>query len=150
MSDPVEEIDLRRIEEQIALLFRRARTYSRSAAAEVHPDLAPAAFSMLVRIVDAGALRTAELIEIFGIDKAAISRQVNQLVALGLADRSADPTDRRAQIIEPTADGTARCRAATARSRGALRSQLQEWTPGEVRDLGRLLARFNTLTMGPE
>lgn len=143
MSGAVSPDDVRRIETELGTLLRRARGYVQEAAWHVHPELGSAGYAMLSRVVEGGPARASELVEAFGIDKAAISRQTAQLEELGLVVRSPDPEDRRAQVIAATREGRRRCQSARRRSRSALHEQLSRWQPDDVRDLGRLLAQLN-------
>jgi DNA-binding MarR family transcriptional regulator len=133
-----------RIQAEIAVLFRRARVYFREAAREVHPDLQPSAYAILVRLVVDGPMRASALVDYFAADKGAISRQISHLEDLGFATRRPDPDDRRAQSIEATQIGKRRCQAARERHMRATRELLSHWDPSDVDKLGELLARFNT------
>ncbi|GAB3590819.1 MarR family transcriptional regulator [Angustibacter peucedani] len=148
MSGAVDPDDLRRIETELGTLLRRTRGYVQEAAQHVHPELGSAAYAMLSRVVEGGPARASELVEAFGIDKAAISRQTAQLEELGLVVRAPDPVDRRAQVISATAEGRRRCLSARRRSQSALRDELGRWEPDDVRDLGLLLAKLNTISLG--
>ncbi|GAB3686441.1 MarR family winged helix-turn-helix transcriptional regulator [Angustibacter aerolatus] len=141
--DHVDEADVLRIQSELGLLFRRARSHARRAAEEIHPGLTQPAYVVLARVVEHGSTRASELVELFGIDKAAVSRQVTTLEQLGLVERTDDPADRRAQVIAATAEGRRRYRRSSDRAQRVLREQLGQWSPQDARDLGRLLGRFN-------
>lgn len=83
-----------------------------------------------------------ELAERTRLDPSTVSRAVAALVAHGLVDRQADPTDRRASHLTVTPAG----RAALADTRewygGMLARALADWTPGEVTALSAALGRF--------
>ena len=136
---------MRRVETQLGTLLRRTRTFVAASAADVHPELGITSYSMLSRLLDAGPMRASELVEIFGTDKATISRQAAHLEKIGLVAREPDPTDRRAQTITVTVEGRRRMQAARRRNRRRLRAGLSEWDPADVRELGRLLEKFNSL-----
>jgi DNA-binding MarR family transcriptional regulator len=135
--------DISRLQAEIAVLFRRARVYFKDAAHDVHPELMPAAYAILVRLVEDGPMRATTLVDYFATDKGAISRQVSQLERLGFVSRVADPEDKRAHIIEATTIGRRRCTAARERHRLVVRERLSSWGPGQVAMLGELLAKFN-------
>jgi DNA-binding MarR family transcriptional regulator len=141
-KQPTAGID--RIQAEIAVLFRRARVYFRDAAREVHPDLQPSAYAILVRLVVDGPMRASALVDYFATDKGAISRQITQLEDLGFATRTPDPDDRRAHLIKATRVGRRRCQAARERHTRATRELLSHWDPADVDKLGELLERFNT------
>ncbi len=144
LMDERTESGVGRIQAEIAVLFRRTRVYFRDAASDVHPDLQPAAYAVLVRLVVDGPMRASTIVDYFAADKGAVSRQVAQLEGLGFVRRDADPQDGRAQIIEATPIGVRRCRAARERNQRAMRDQLGNWDPSEVAMLGDLLHKFNT------
>lgn len=84
------------LERELAVFLRRARASSGELAREVHPDLEPAAYGLLVRLADAGAQRATDLAGYFGVGKATMSRQLHALEKLGLVAREPDPADGRA------------------------------------------------------
>jgi DNA-binding MarR family transcriptional regulator len=144
----VEHDDVRRVETQLGALLRRTRTFVASSARDVHPELGTTGYAMLSRLLDSGPMRASELVEIFGTDKATISRQTALLERIGFVSREPDPTDRRAQTISVTAEGRRRIQAARRRNRRRLHAGLGEWDPADVRELGRLLEQFNSLDLG--
>ena len=93
---------LARIQNEMTLLFRRARVYFQSSAQVAHPELQSAAYALLAFLVDGGPMRASALVDHFGTDKGAISRQLGQLETLGLVHRLPDPADGRAQLVEAT------------------------------------------------
>lgn len=141
----VDADDIRRVETQLGALLRRTRTFVAASAADVHPELGTTGYSLLSRLLDAGPMRASALVEIFGTDKATISRQAALLEKIGLVSREPDPTDRRAQTISVTAEGRRRMQAARRRNQRRLRTGLGTWDPADVRELGRLLEQFNAL-----
>ncbi|WP_154766553.1 MarR family winged helix-turn-helix transcriptional regulator [Nakamurella alba] len=143
MHPPSDE-DLFRIERAIGHLARRVRTFGRRSAGDIHPGLSTAAFGLLRRLVESGPVRNRDLTEVFGIDKAAISRQLGQLVRMGLAERFPDPGDRRAPLVAATPDGARRVDDMLQRSHRMLRLQLSSWTEAEIENLRSVLERFNT------
>jgi DNA-binding MarR family transcriptional regulator len=141
---------LARIQNEMTLLFRRARVYFQSSAQIAHPELQSAAYALLAYLVDGGPMRASALVEHFGTDKGAISRQLAQLETLGLVHRLPDPDDGRAQLVEATDLGTQRCAAARSHSRKRMRDQLDTWDQADVERLGVLLAKFNQALGEPQ
>lgn len=133
------------LEREIGLMLRRSRAISARLASELHPDLDGAAYGLLALLQDAGPLRASDLVARLGLDKSTVSRQVGTLVQLGLVDRAADPEDGRAQVLTPSADGSARL----ARIRDARRARWEEdlghWPVEDIGTLADLLSRFNRL-----
>ena len=62
-------------------------------------------------------MRASAIAEAFGIDKGAISRQVQHLVDLGLVDRTPDPADGRADLLAASDDAAAPARPTSAAHR---------------------------------
>lgn len=134
---------LDQLEQQLGRLTRRARRVVADRAAAVHPDLQPAAYLMLALLTDRGTLRPSEVAEFFDIDKGSISRQVHQLVELGLVAKTRDPEDGRALVLEMTADGARRMEAMHAQRRVRYSERLEAWSDEDLRTLAELLTRYN-------
>lgn len=67
--------------------------------------LTPTQISVLFTIVRNGPLRLSDVAEIEALNPTMLSRFVGQLCDAGLIRRSADPGDRRAALVEATAQG---------------------------------------------
>jgi DNA-binding MarR family transcriptional regulator len=135
-----------RLEREIGLLLRRARAISTRLAGELHPDLDGAAYGLLALLQDTGPLRPSDLVTRLGLDKSTVSsRQVSNLVDLGLVDRAADPVDGRAQVLTPSAEGAARLARIREVRRARWEADLGDWPAEDVARLGELLARLNRL-----
>ena len=132
-----------RLEREIALLLRRSRAISARLAGELHPDLDGAAYGLLSLLQDAGPLRASELVARIGLDKSTVSRQVAHLVELGLVDRAADPVDGRAQVLTPSAEGSARLARIRDVRRARWEDDLSDWPASDVATLADLLRRLN-------
>lgn len=139
-SHPVE-----RVEAEVAVLLRRARRFSAQIARDVHPDIEPGAYSILVRLASTGGERLTDVATAFGVGKPTVSRQVAVLEGLRLLDRSPDPQDARAQVLRLTQEGAARLDRARSARRQRFRELLQQWPEDEVTALADLLHRFNDL-----
>ena len=134
-----------RLEREIALLLRRARVISERLAGELHPDLDGSAYGLLALLQDLGPLRAGDLVARLGQDKSTVSRQVTKLVELGLVDRTADPVDGRAQVLAPSAEGSARLARIREARRARWEADLSDWPTDDVSTLAELLARINTI-----
>jgi DNA-binding MarR family transcriptional regulator len=134
-----------RLEREIALLLRRARVISQRLSGELHPDLDGSAYGLLALLQDLGPLRAGDLVARLGQDKSTVSRQVTRLVELGLVDRSADPVDGRAQVLAPSAEGSARLAGIREARRARWAADLADWPSDDVATLAELLARINTI-----
>ena len=133
------------VERELGVIYRRAAATSRAMSREVHPDLEPSAYGLLVRIDDLPSIRLTDLAAYFGVNKSSVSRQVAQLEQLGLVGRTGDPSDRRASGLTLTTDGKSRLEAARAARRARLRGLLGTWADADVAELGQLLQRYNHL-----
>lgn len=132
-----------RLERELGLLLRRARALSAKNAAQLHPDLDPAALGLLALLQDAGPLRASDLVARLGLDKSTVSRQITGLVDLGLVDRTPDPADGRAQVLRPSAEGATRLERIRAARRARLEEDFASWPAEDVAKLGELLGRLN-------
>lgn len=139
-TDPVESL-----EREIGMLLRRARSFSGQIARQVHPDLEPGAYGILLRLADTGGARLTDLAGWFGVGKPTMSRQVAVLERFDLVERHDDPQDARAQLISLTEQGRTRLGTARTARRGRFRALLESWPEDDVRALGDLLHRFNAL-----
>jgi DNA-binding MarR family transcriptional regulator len=133
------------VEREIGLLLRRSRAMSTRLARELHPELDGAAYGLLALLADAGPLRATDLVVRLGLDKSTVSRQVASLVELGLVRREADPTDGRAQVLTPSAEGAERLARIRDARRTRWEADLSHWPVEDVAALGNLLGRFNRL-----
>jgi DNA-binding MarR family transcriptional regulator len=133
---------LESVESEVRALTRRIKRVIAERAAEVHPELQPASFLILGWLAENGPARGTSLACEFNIDKGAISRQVQHLVDLGLVERSADPEDGRAVLVQTTAAARALLDSAQEERRRSWEDKLQAWSIDELESFARQLARF--------
>ncbi|OKJ43878.1 MarR family transcriptional regulator [Streptomyces sp. CB01580] len=131
------------LERELAVFLRRARANSGEMAREVHPELEPAAYGLLVRLESAGRQRATDLAAYFGVGKATVSRQLRALEGLGLVAREPDPADGRAFLVHLTDEGLARYRSVRDARRDRYVRKLADWDRDEVAELARLLHHLN-------
>lgn len=101
-----------------------------------------ALFRLLVVIERVGPIGVVELADRLGRDYTTISRQVAKLATMELVTRRGNPQDRRireATIAPKGQEMTDRLDAARER---LARGIFQSWTPQDVSDLVRLMAKF--------
>ena len=127
------------------MLLRRSRAISARLAAELHPDLDGAAYGLLALLQDTGPLRASDLVGRLGLDKSTVSRQVASLVDLGLVERAPDPDDGRAQVLSPSAEGSARLERIREARRARWEADMGGWSAEDVATLGELLGRLNRI-----
>ncbi|SCG57752.1 MarR family winged helix-turn-helix transcriptional regulator [Micromonospora halophytica] len=134
---------LRAVEDELAALLRRGRALSWEIAREVHPNLEPNAYGLLLWLRRSGSTRLTDLATRLGIGKGTLSRQIHGLEGLGLVRRDPDPDDRRAAQLSLTEEGTRRFDSARSVRLGQLRQALESWPDRDVEEFARLLRRFN-------
>ncbi|WP_447039966.1 MarR family winged helix-turn-helix transcriptional regulator [Streptomyces sp. DSM 118878] len=147
-AEPGADREFLSLERELTLLMRRARASSGEMARQVHPDLEPAAYGLLVCLDDGGPQRATELAAYIGVGKATMSRQLRALEELGLVSREPDPADGRAWLIRLTRDGRTRFRTVRAARRAQYVRRLQGWDRAEVAELARLLGQLNSSAEG--
>lgn len=131
------------LEQQVGVMVRRIRRIIGERARAVHPELQTSSYLMLTWLGQHGAQRASAMAEAFGIDKGAISRQIQHLVDLGLVDRAPDPDDGRATLVSATADAVARMAAVNDERRAWLDDRLRDWSDDDLRGIVDLLGRYN-------
>lgn len=134
---------LHRIEQEVGVLVRRVRRVIGDRARAVHPDLAPASYLLLAHLAESGPLRASSLVGEIGIDKGALSRQVQHLVDLGLLTRTADPADGRATLLAVSEDGQQRLDRVQRERSERFGNKLGDWSDEELADFASRLARYN-------
>ncbi|MEU8260606.1 MarR family transcriptional regulator [Micromonospora sp. NPDC048999] len=142
MDDHVPEA-LRAVEDELTALLRRGRALSWEVAREVHPNLEPNTYGLLLWLRRSGSIRLTDLATRLGVGKGTLSRQIAGLEGLGLVHRDPDPTDRRAAQISLTEEGSRRFDAARTARFEQIRHTMGNWPERDVEDFARLLHRFN-------
>lgn len=135
---------IRDLEHEVGVLIRRVRRVIGVRARAVHESLQPAAYLMLGYVNESGPVRASSIVEVFDIDKGAISRQVHHLMELGLVERTPDPADGRATLLTVTDEGARRMKHVAEHRRKWLDEQLGDWSEQELADFVNELARYNT------
>lgn len=136
--------ELGRLEQEVGVLIRRVKRVIGERARAVHPDLQPASYLMLMFLGAEGPQRSSVVSERFGVDKGAISRQVQHLCDLGLLVREPDPLDGRASLVSASADAVRRMQAVDRDRRRWLEEQLVEWSEDDLSEFVASLGRYNT------
>lgn len=136
--------DLRRIESEVGTLIRRVKRVMGERAREVHPDLHPMTYVILTHLATNGPMRGADLSDAFGMDKGGVSRQVQSLVDLGLVERRPDAEDRRAILLDATAEGRRRLEAMSRSRSDRFDQRLGGWSDAELSAFAAQLAAYNS------
>ena len=132
----------RKIEQQMTVLLRRVQRIHLSTSAG-DMTLERSAYGIMCQLADEGPQRLGALAAAFGLDPSTITRQVKSLEDAGLAARTTDATDRRASILDLTAEGREILDSTRLHRRTRLYEAMSDWTPAERSEFGRLLERFN-------
>jgi DNA-binding MarR family transcriptional regulator len=143
-----ERSNLHDLERELTRFFRRSRVASTAIAAEVHPDLDVASYTVLVTISDLssslpGGVRAIDVADTLGLHKSTMSRNIGVLERLGLVGREPSAEDARARILTITEPGRTSLDAAISARRQRVSSILGRWSESDVRDLARLLGQLN-------
>jgi DNA-binding MarR family transcriptional regulator len=131
------------LEQEVGVLIRRVRRVIHERARLVHPDLQPASYLLLAYLAESGPRRSSEISDNFGIDKGAISRQVQNLVQLGLVDRTPDPADGRATLLSATVEAGLRLEEVNQHRRKYLDERLGGWSEDDLTSFVAMLNRYN-------
>ena len=100
-------------------------------------------YVLLFHLIKEGPQRSSALADAVHVDPSTVSRQVAQLVRLGLAQRRADPEDGRACLLVASAEGERIWTAMQERRNRSIAMVVDDWPPEDVSRLTELLARFN-------
>jgi DNA-binding MarR family transcriptional regulator len=133
------------LEAEIGVLMRRARRVIGERAGQVHEDLPGISYLMLGYVREHGPVRATAIGCAFHVDKAAVSRHVQQMLELGLLDRRPDPDDGRATLLSTTAEAERRMAAVAQARRQRLDERLDEWSDETLDGFVDLLGRYNRL-----
>jgi DNA-binding MarR family transcriptional regulator len=132
----------RKIEQQMTVLLRRVQRIHLSTS-DGDMTLERSAYGIMCQLADEGPQRLGALAAAFGLDPSTITRQVKSLEDAGLAARTTDATDRRASILDLTAEGREILDSTRLHRRTRLYEAMSDWTAAERAEFGRLLERFN-------
>lgn len=110
-----------------------------------HPDAVErATYILLVHLVKDGPQRAGTLAESVHSDPSTVSRQIAQLVKLGLVERTADPQDGRATLVGATVEGV-RVFEENRHNRNAhIAALIADWDRADRHRFADLLSRFTT------
>ena len=108
-----------------------------------HPDAVDrATYLLLVHLAKDGPRRASALAEAVHSDPSTVSRQVAQLVRLGLVQRVADPGDGRATLLVATDEGRRVFDENRQLRNRRIAGLMAQWPADDRHTFARLLARF--------
>lgn len=125
------------------LVHAVSRHIGRAARAELGPHGVTWGQIRALRVVDGhdGPVRMGVIAEHLGVVPRSATSVVDDLVEQGLAERTTDPTDRRAVAVTTTAAGRALLAALAERRRSAAGEVLGDLSRAELATVRTLLAR---------
>ena len=123
---------------QLHLIFSKARTVWKEAAATVHPELPPAAYKLLTFVARTGTASAHQLSEAFEMDKSVVSRQVRLLEDFGLLQSRPDERDGRQRVLTATPEACEALAAVRADHAARMRTALTRLTPAELRTASKV------------
>jgi DNA-binding MarR family transcriptional regulator len=129
------------IETELAALTRALDGLSRRS--KVYERLDRSGY-LLARTLDGRGPTTISALAIeLNLDATTVTRQVAAMDADGLVQRSRDPRDARACLVELTAEGRLRMRDVRAAREDRIAGLVDGWSDGDRRTFAAMLARFN-------
>ena len=102
----------------------------------------------LARLRDLQPVRITDLADVIDTERSTVSRQVAELVSLGLVERSPDPDDGRAVVLSLTDEGEAVMRRIYDAWFGALDEMIGDWSQRDRDKLLTLLQRLDNAITG--
>lgn len=131
------------VEEQLSLLFNRARAIWKESAAQIHPDLQPMGYKVLGLIVRLGETNAYVLAQQLEADKSIVSRQVRMLEDAGLVTSRVDERDGRARLLAATPDAIGKIHSLRSGQQERLRGRLRSRPVADVRAFADMLQLIN-------
>jgi DNA-binding MarR family transcriptional regulator len=132
----------KQIEQQLTVLLRRVqRIHLSTSSGEV--ALERSAYGIMCKLADEGPQRLGALASTFGLDPSTITRQVQALEEMDLANRSTDKSDRRASILDLSDTGRQVLEETRRHRRERLQLALSDWPEADLTEFARLLGEFN-------
>jgi DNA-binding MarR family transcriptional regulator len=132
------------IEQALGALLRltRAPRFAETVRQRAGAEVDRAGYAVLVRVSELGPVRLSELAQYLGLDVSTVSRQVQQLEQRGLVDRSPDPLDGRAALLELSVPGREIMQKMRDAWEETVADVVNTWEPADIARFGSLLDRF--------
>lgn len=135
---------LHAIEDELGVLVRRLKRSIVERAQAVDRDLQGASYLLLGWLAKNGPARATAIVEVFGMDKGSLSRQLQHLEDLGLVERTADPDDGRATLVSASPEAVRRLDEVDGQRRAMLDGKLGAWSADELAHFADQLGRYNS------
>ena len=141
--DPAEQypVDVEALDAAMAASHAIVGTAVQAMTMEL-PDITLPVSRALLVLARRGTQRPSDLAPELGVSAATAGRVINRLVKDGLAERSADPEDRRSVRATLTDKGRLVVEAVLERRRGAFAGYLAAIPPEQQKDLGLAFRAF--------
>jgi len=109
-----------------------------------HPEdlVDPSTFPLAKQLMCHDAMRVSDLAGQVGLDASTVSRQIKQLEDKGIVERTVDPADRRASLVQLSDEGRTVMQAAFRRRFERIRAVLEPWSERDRAQLHKLLTRL--------
>ncbi len=109
-----------------------------------HPEdeVDPSSFPLAKQLMCHDAMRVSDLATRLGLDASTVSRQIKQLEDKGMVERTTDPADGRASLVQISASGEEIMLSAFRRRYERIRAALAPWTESDRHKLQVLLTRL--------
>lgn len=127
-------------EEAVITLVMEASRRFRSRHPEDEVD--PSSFPLAKQLMCHDAMRVSDLATRLGLDASTVSRQIKHLEDKGMVERTPDPADGRASLVQISSAGQASMQAAFRRRYERIKTALEPWTDADRDRLQALLTRL--------
>ncbi|MBD0860650.1 MarR family transcriptional regulator [Gordonia sp. zg691] len=146
VDPPVDPDVISGLESELTDFWRRGRIRTRVRARAIDNRLDPSCYPLITVLARHNSMPMSELVTAVGMEKSTVTRQIDALVRLGLAERHPDPRDARARVVTLTDHGRERIDAVVASAVIDWRARLAQWDPEDIRTLTTLLHRLGEAT----
>jgi DNA-binding MarR family transcriptional regulator len=136
------EADIHAIQWAIRRLVQGSRKTLIADAGAVAPEMTPAAFVIMTRIVDMFPVSPAAIIAVTGLDRSVVSRNLTALTREGYVVSESDPHDGRVSLFSPTPDAAAKFGDVRQMNHDRIADVIGDWTHEDVSTFITLLERF--------
>jgi DNA-binding MarR family transcriptional regulator len=111
-----------------------------------HPEdeVDPSTFPLAKLLMCHDALRVSDIAARLELDASTVSRQIKQLEDKAIVERTADPADGRASLVQLSGAGRTTIQSAFRRRYQRIKTVLEPWSDDDRAQLQRLLTRLAT------
>jgi DNA-binding MarR family transcriptional regulator len=109
-----------------------------------HPEdeVDPSTFPLAKQLMCNNAMRVSDLAARVGLDASTVSRQIKQLEDKGVIERTPDPADGRASLVQLSSKGRTTMQSAFKRRFERIETALVPWSERDRKRLQTLLTRL--------